>query len=102
MLTLFLAIRSEESRAYVAFAGCARRILAEGVMKASEIWKIRHIFHQSLYACREGLLCLFAATLKFQVYLLRNSDEDLDQMCNVAASVIDVGLQQHAIAGSFV
>ncbi len=93
MFALLFAIRSEECRTHVAFTGLAGGIFTEAAVKGAEVRKIRNIRHQGFDARRECFPSLCSAVRKLFLDSLRNFHEYFDQLCNVAASVVDIGLE---------
>src|SRR5438093_12940640 len=50
MRAVLLVIGEEERRAHVAFVSLAPWIVAEGVVEAAEVWKVRHVGDEALDA----------------------------------------------------
>jgi hypothetical protein len=66
-------------------------------MKATEVRKVGDIGNQTLDAGVKRRLFL-AITRKFAIQFARYIRENLDQVGDVTASVVDVGLEQDAVA----
>src|SRR6478672_11828955 len=101
MRAVLVVIGEEEGRAHVAFVSLAARVLAEDVVEAAKIRQVGHVGDQALDARIEsGLLVRILREFAFQ--LARYISENLDQVGDVAARVIDVSLKQDAVTRSLV
>ena len=101
MLTLLLAVSREECRAHIAFTGLAGWVFAEAVEETTEIGEVRDIGHQRLYTRFKRELRGLSAIDEFLFDSLGNLDENLNELSDVAARVVNVGLQQARCCARF-
>ena len=94
-------VGQEERRAHVAFVGLALRILAEGIVEPAEVRQIGHVGDQALDAGVERRL-LVVILRQLAVQFARDVGQHLDEVGDVAAGVVDVGLEQDAVARGLV
>ena len=91
-----------EAAADVAFVGPVSGIAAEAVMEVREVRQIGHVRHQALHPRIECIDGIGAALAQIAIDLAADLDQHADQMGDVAAGVVDVGLDQHGIARGLV
>ena len=101
MRAVLRVIGEEERRAHVAFVCLAARIFAEGVVEAAEVGKVGNVGDQALHAGVKRRL-LLAITREPALQFARDIRENLDQVGDVTAGVVDVGLEQDAVARGLV
>src|SRR6476660_8715483 len=97
MRAVLRVIGEEERRAHVAFVCLAARILAQGVVEAAEVGKVGNVGNQALHAGVKRRL-LLAVSRKPTLQFARYIRENLDQVGNVTAGVVNIGLEQDAVA----
>src|SRR6476659_10872837 len=101
MRAVLVVIGEEEGRAHVAFVSLAARVVAEDVVEAAKVRQIGHVGDEALDARIESGL-LVRILREFALQLARDVGENLDQVGDVAARVIDVSLKQDAVTRSLV
>src|SRR5688572_24525601 len=74
------------------------RIVPEHVVESAEVRQIRHVLHQRPHAGDELRACGLAALIELALDLPRDVGQRLQQQRGVAARVVDVRLQQDAVA----
>src|SRR5206468_1743922 len=89
VFALLFAIRSEESRAHIAFTCRTRWLFPKTVVEASEVRQVWHVVHQCLHSRGEVLSCVSAAFGQGGLYLLREFDEHADEVGGIAARIVD-------------
>ena len=88
--------------AHVPFLGGALRVVAEGVVEALEVGQVRHVLDQRLHPRRKAARSVPAALGEPLVDRPRHVGEGLDQVREVAPRVVDVDLDEHAVARGLV
>src|SRR4029077_14694077 len=101
MRAVLVVVGEEEGRAHVAFVSLATRVLAEDVVEAAKVRQGGERGDEALDARIESGL-LVRILRKFALQLARDVGENLDQVGDVAARVIDVSLKQDAVTRSLV
>ena len=91
-----------EAAADVAFVRPLARILPEGIVEMREVRQVRHVGHQALDPRIECLADVAAALRQALVDLAADLHQHADQVGDVAARVVDVGLQQNGISRGLV
>ena len=102
VLAVVFLVGGEEGSAHVALERDAARILAVAVVEAAEVRQVGHVRHQALHPRRERSALGLAALGQPRLDLHRDLEQHLDQHRDVAAGVVDVALQQHAVARGLV
>ena len=97
MRAVIFVVREKEGCAHVPFVSLAPRIAAEGVMEAAEVRKIWHVSDEALDARIKGRL-LIGVPRESAIQLAGDICQHLDEVCDVTAGVIDVGLKKDAVA----
>ena len=98
MLAVRGVVRHVVRLAHVPFLGGALRVVAEGVVEALEVGQVRHVLDQRLHPRLEGRLLRLAALGEPLLGPPRHVGEGLDQVREVAPRVVDVDLDEHAVA----
>ena len=76
--------------------------VAKALVEAAEVRQFGHIVHQGLDPFLERGTLLLAAIAQTLVDVLRQLQQHPDEQGDIAARVVDVRLQQHAVAGRLV
>ena len=88
--------------AHVAFLGGALRVVAEGVVEAAEVRQVRHVLDEGLHPRLEGRASSSPPSASRFSIVARDVGQRLDQVREVAARVVDVDLDEHAVARGLV
>src|ERR671912_2102382 len=80
------------------FAGAALGIVAERIVEVTEVGEVRHVHRESLDARRKRLPRRAAVAGKAVVDLAGEVRQRLDEVRRVAPSVVDVDLDEDAVA----
>src|SRR4029077_4198714 len=97
MRAVLRVIGEEERGAHVPFVCLAAGIFAVSVMEAAKVGKIGTVGSQALNAGAK-LPLLLVINREPAIQFARDIRENLDQVGNVTASVVNVGLEQDAVA----
>ena len=87
-----------EAAADVAFVRALARILPVGIVEVREVRQVRHIGHEALDPSLECLPDVRSALREALVDLAGDRHQHADQVCHVAARIVDVGLQQDGVS----
>src|ERR1700722_13811803 len=90
-------VSCKEAGADVTLVGSLSGIAAEAVMEMREIWQIRHVRHHAFHPRIEYGTGIGTALGKITLDLTCDLGQYPDQMRDVAAGIVDVGLYQHRI-----
>src|SRR6478736_2765123 len=97
MRAVLCVIGEKERCAHVPFVGLAAGVFAEGVVEAAEVGKVGNVGNQALDAGVKRRL-LLVISREPAIQFARDIRENLDQVGNVTAGVVNVGLEQDAVA----
>ena len=86
----------------IAFIGLLAGIAPETVVEAREVRQVRHVGHQALDPCVECLASVRATLSEGAIDLSTNFGQHPNEIRNVAAGVVDVGLEQYGITRGLV
>src|ERR1700733_834035 len=90
-------VSCKEAGADVTLVGSLSGIAAEAVMEMREIWQIRHVRHHAFHPRIEYGTGIGTALGKITLDLTCDLGQYPDQMRDVAAGIVDVGLYQNRI-----
>ena len=98
MLAVRAVVRQVVGLSHVPVAGCGLGLVPEGVVERTEVGQIRHINNQLVDPPVEGLPLLLSRHTVPLVQTSGDVREHLDQVRHVAAGVVDIDLEQDAVA----
>ena len=96
MLAAVLVVGRVEPGPHVALD--RRALLAEAVVEPREVRQVGHVLHERFHARLERRALGVGALLELFVDPARDLREHLHEVRDVAERVVDVRLQQHAVA----
>src|ERR1700722_2766790 len=91
-------VSGEESGADVTLVGPLSGIATEAIMEVREVWQVRYIRHQAFHPRIEYGTGVRATLGKITLDLACDLGQYPDQMGDIAAGIVNVGLYQHGIA----
>src|SRR5947207_12731432 len=101
MCAVIFVVGEKEGCAHVAFVSLAPWIVAEGVVEAAEVWKVRHVGDKALDARIKRRL-LIGVLRERAIQFTGDIRQHLDEVCNITAGVIDVSLKKDAVTRGLV
>src|SRR5437667_352038 len=101
MCAVILVVSEKEGCAHVAFVSLAPRVVAERVMEAAEVWKVRHVGDEALDA-RVKRRLLIRVLRERAIQFTGDVCQHLDEVGDVTTGVIDVSLKKDAVARGLV
>src|SRR5205814_7199900 len=96
MCAVILVVGEKEGCAHVAFVSLTPRVVAEGVMEAAEVWKVRYVGDEALDA-RVKRRLLIGVLREGAIQFTGDIRQHLDEVGDVTTSVIDVSLKKDAV-----